>query len=106
MRQHLRLAAGKREDPDLRPRRILRARRGSVALVDTNASREPSGLHRGEVELKPSADNRRGGIRPSTATTQIEESRRFFALSTVVAVYATCFPSGEMCASEIVSNAK
>ena len=54
--------------------------------VEKNARRAPSGLHRGEFEFTPSAVKRRGADRPSTATTQMDESRRFFCLSTVVNV--------------------
>ena len=46
--------------------------------LDRNARREPSGLQRGELEFTPSAVRRRGAVRPSTATSQMEESRRFF----------------------------
>src|SRR5271169_6686150 len=73
---------------------------------DRKANRDPSGLHRGEFELTPSAVRRRGVDRPSISTTQMDVLRRLRFWSTVVRTYAACLPSGEMCASLMFSNAK
>jgi hypothetical protein len=55
-----------------------------VERVEITANVLPSGLHRGELELKPSALRRRGVKEPSIGTNQMEDSRWFFFWLTMV----------------------
>src|SRR5579864_961341 len=56
----------------------------SVFRDERNARRVPSGLHRGELELKLSLLSRRGAEFPSAATDHMAVRRRFAFWSMVV----------------------
>ncbi len=55
----------------------------SPSRSDVNASREPSGDHRGSASRFFPAVNRRGGVEPSTAASQIV-LRYAFAFSSML----------------------
>src|SRR5215472_10145234 len=72
------------------------------SLDARNASRCPSGDHRGEDDELGSPVSARGV--PEFSTIQIREKRRFLVRSMVVTVYATVRPSGAICGSPACAN--